>query len=661
MKRVLLALTMVTGFTLGAQTPTPRMSLYEEFTGETCPPCAATNPGLNKILLSPTNATKVIPIKWQVPIPSAPSNTWSLYQTNKTDINWRYRGLAAGGYGYISQNTAATATSSGINSAPQGVMDGQHQWVFGAQSDHPAYISDAVIATAQSYTSAFSIDMKHDWNNASRSAVIVTVNITATAPFTATGPLVFRCVMVERLIQFSVQPGTNGEKVFEDVAIAAFPTLQSGTSMSSNWNTSQTQSFVLTCNVPSYCRKKEEISMVGFIQDDGNRKVAQAARSMAIYDAEAIETTVAPVCTSTFAPVITVKNKGINPITSMTITPYVDGVAGTPTQWTGNLAYNTTGTVALTTLNTPAVTGAHSFSCSISAINGIDFDPSNNNLMVSVPVFDQPSSTQVVEGFVANSFPPAEWTNVNADMGTGFARTTQAGGYWLTSNAVKYDFMNNNNIGDVDELYLPPTGLVGADDPLMNFDYAYARQRNSDNDKLEVKASSDCGQSWTTVWASSGSSLATAPNLAGFTYVPDQNDFPQWQTAQLTLTGMNKATVWVKFVVTNDNGNALYLDNVNLVQPRPTGLSAQNIKGTSLALYPNPASGKVQVRLENASEGITGVRLLNMLGQTVGDSFYQVSASDAVLDLNIEKLSPGLYLVEVQNGGVLSTLRLTVQ
>ena len=71
--------------------------------------------------------------------------------------------------------------------------------------------------------------MQRDWNY-NCSAITVTVNITATAPFhgiASPGKLKFRCVMVERLIQFSVQPGTNGEKNFEDVAIKSFPTLQS--------------------------------------------------------------------------------------------------------------------------------------------------------------------------------------------------------------------------------------------------------------------------------------------------------------------------------------------------------------------------------------------------------------------------------------------------
>ncbi|MBP6756701.1 MAG: hypothetical protein KA210_11185, partial [Bacteroidia bacterium] len=77
----LLALTTI-GF---AQSP--RMSLYEEFTGENCPPCAATNPGLDVKLTA--NSANTIPLKWQVAIPSAPSSLTSLYQQNKTEIDAR--------------------------------------------------------------------------------------------------------------------------------------------------------------------------------------------------------------------------------------------------------------------------------------------------------------------------------------------------------------------------------------------------------------------------------------------------------------------------------------------------------------------------------------------------------------------------------------------
>lgn len=298
MKKNLLTLgLMIAGVVAVAQSP--RMSLYEEFTGETCPPCAATNPGLNLLLLSPTNVTKIIPLKWQVPIPSAPSPTWSLYKTNQAEIDWRYKTVAAGGYGY------------GINSAPSSRIDGQNATVFGAASDHPGNLNNTVINTASSYTSAFTIAMARQWDP-TYSSVTLTVNITASATFTSVGSLIFRLVMTERNIQFATQPGTNGETYFQDVAVKSFPSIQAGTPMASTWSVGQNQTFTINCVLPSYIRDKSEVAFVGFIQDDGNKKVAQAAMAQPAglaNDAKAITANINPVvCSTTLIPTVTVKN-----------------------------------------------------------------------------------------------------------------------------------------------------------------------------------------------------------------------------------------------------------------------------------------------------------------------------------------------------------------
>jgi hypothetical protein len=660
MKKILLSLSVL--FAVGASAQTPRMSLYEEFTGETCPPCAATNPGLNKILLSPVNVTKVIPIKWQVPIPSAPSNTWSLYQTNKNDINWRYRSTAAGGYGYISQNTSATAPSSGINSAPQGVMDGQHQWVFGATSDHPAYISDAVIASAQSNTAAFSIDMKHQWNP-SMSAVIVTVNITASANYTSVGALVFRCVMVERLIQFSIQPGSNGEKVFEDVAISAYPTLQAGTSMVSGWINGQTQSFVLSCTPPTYTRRLDQISMVGFIQDDGTRKVAQATRSKAMYDASVVDIDIAPSCGANFAPSVNVQNLGTENVTSMTLTPYVDGIAGQTTTWTGNLPNGSLTNVVLNSLTSPATSGSHNFSVTITGLNGTDFNPANNTGSVAFPVYTGAAGNPVVEGFTATAFPPTGWTSVNKDAGFTWSRSNQAGGYWIAPfGAVKYDCYSNTEIGDQDELYLPAMDLRGGDAVEMSFDYAYAQKSAANNDKLEVMVSSNCGTTWNTVFSKSGAALSTCSSYtAGGPYIPDQNEFSQWTTVLVQLPGMNQSNVIAKFVMTNDNGNNLYLDNVNLVQHQPSGIAAVSVEEQGFSVYPNPASQTASIKFYSGGSGFVSVKVVSYNGQLIKDLNVPAMVGENQSKLDLSGMSSGLYFVKFDNGTQQFTQKLTVR
>ncbi len=624
---------------LNSFSQTPRMSLYEEFTGETCPPCASANPPLNLLLASPTNTPKIVAIKWQVPIPSAPSNTWSLYQTNKVEIDWRWKSVANGGYGYI----------PAINSAPSGKIDGEAPTVFGAASAHPANLNNNVISTAQSFTSAFSISVSRAWD-ASCSSINLTVSIAATANFNAVGALKFRTVMVENIIDFPTAPGSNGEKHFEDVAIKSFPTLQSGISMASNWIVGQTQTFTLNCPIPSYTRKKEEIAFVGFIQDDGNQRVAQAVRvqkSVLSNDAIALSAKVAATCSSTISPIISVYNNGLNAITALTITPYIDGAIAPTTSWNGNIAPATSATISLNTISSPTNTGSHTFSYNISAMNGTDGNMTNNSTKVSYLVASDFQGSPVSEDFALTNFPPVKWAAVNSNSGPSWTRVTNAGGYNLSTQSTRYDFFNNKVIGDMDELFITPMNLSGTAAPVLSFDYAYAQRDANSNDKLEVMVSNNCGSSWTNVYSSSGYTLATALPMP-MAYLPDVNDISQWQTVTINLNGYNSASVLVKFVVTNDNGNNLYIDNVNLNQTQPVGLIKETKLSNQVSIFPNPTSGNATLKVFSLTSGKSKLILINTMGQIVSSKTIDLFSGNNNILIDTKEFSNGIYSVVLE-------------
>ncbi len=624
---------------LNSFSQTPRLSLYEEFTGETCPPCASANPPLNLLLASPTNTPKIVAIKWQVPIPSAPSNTWSLYQTNKVEIDWRWKSVANGGYGYI----------PAINSAPSGKIDGEAPTVFGAASAHPANLNNNVISTAQSFTSAFSISVSRAWD-ASCSSINLTVSIAATANFNAVGALKFRTVMVENIIDFPTAPGSNGEKHFEDVAIKSFPNLQSGISMASNWIVGQTQTFTLNCPIPSYTRKKEEIAFVGFIQDDGNQRVAQAVRvqkSVLSNDAIALSAKVAATCSSSISPIISVYNNGLNAITALTITPYIDGAIAPTISWNGNIASATSATISLNTISSPTNTGAHTFSYNISAMNGTDQNMTNNSTKVSYLVASDFQGSPVSEDFALTNFPPVKWAAVNSNSGPSWTRVTNAGGYNLSTQSTRYDFFNNKVIGDIDELFITPMNLSGTAAPVLSFDYAYAQRDANSNDKLEVMVSNNCGSSWTNVYSSSGYTLATALPMP-MAYLPDVNDISQWQTVTINLTGYNSASVLVKFVVTNDNGNNLYIDNVNLNQTQPVGLIKETKLSNQVSIFPNPTSGNATLRVFSLTSGKSKLILINTMGQIVSSKTIDLFSGNNNILIDTKEFSNGIYSVVLE-------------
>ena len=87
--------------------------------------------------------------------------------------------------------------------------------------------------------------------------------------------------MTEKKINYATAPVSNGEKEFHWVARKSFPNLANGTAMADSWTIGQTQTFTVVCALPAYIWDKSQVEMVGFIQDDANKKILHARSSHA--------------------------------------------------------------------------------------------------------------------------------------------------------------------------------------------------------------------------------------------------------------------------------------------------------------------------------------------------------------------------------------------
>jgi hypothetical protein len=187
-----------------------RLVLFEEFTGENCGPCAGTNPTIDALMAQASNTVKIQAIKWQVAIPSAPTATWSLYQTYSADPNTR-------------------RTYYSCNSAPFGYMDGLGLQGWGAASNNAAYLTQARINTANAVSTPFVLGMNATWDGTFSNAVVTITVSTPTTGFTANGALKLRVVMVEKQVNFATPPGSNGETQFNFPVRKAYPDITNGT------------------------------------------------------------------------------------------------------------------------------------------------------------------------------------------------------------------------------------------------------------------------------------------------------------------------------------------------------------------------------------------------------------------------------------------------
>jgi hypothetical protein len=651
---------MTAGLMASAQAPV-RMSLFEEFTGENCNPCAATNPGLNVTLAA--NASKVIAIKWQVPIPSAPSATWSLYQTDKPEIDWRMNSTGNGGFGYGFAWTNTDTPTSGVQAAPTGVLDGQHQWTYGAASDHPYYLSASVINSAQAQPTNFSIAMTTSWSPTYTNC-IVNASITAAANFTAMANLKFRLVLVERNVNFPTAPGSNGEKDFVDVVRKSYPTTMSGnlvtsmgTAITNTWTAGQTVTLQISCNIPNYIHDLSQMAFVGFVQDDvtgtAPKPVYQASRTAQPSipnDMKFVSVNVPYACTGSFVPTMVAINNGTNAVTALTITPYIDGAAQPVVTFTNSIAGGASATITLGNYNaTPGL--SHTFSVNISNVSGGDINTANNYGSSSFGVPSNTVNSPVTEPFA--SFPPANWYVYNADAGPGWGAGT-VGGFGASISSAKYNFYSNGNIGDADELNFPAVNTSGINNVGLSFDVAYA-QYSTENDKLEVFMSIDCGNTWTSVYSKQGTTLSTAPATT-LVFTPSA---AQWRTEQISLPAANnQAKVLMKFVATSDYGNNLYVDNVNLGSV--TGIKQNTEAQVSFELYPNPATTNATIKAYSANEQSGTVTIYNTLGQVVKSMNVNLNAGTNDVNVNTADLSAGVYNVVLSTSSNSQVKKLTI-
>jgi hypothetical protein len=643
-----------------------RMSLYEEFTGENCGPCAATNPGLNTLLNA--NASQVIAIKWQVPIPSAPSTTWSLYQTDKPEIDWRWL-AAPSSYGYLCATCQPTANY--IDYAPQGRMDGQELNTFGilgpaGSQNHPGYLTAAAISSAQAQPTPFAITITPTYD-ATYSNATVNIVVASSSTFNAVGALKLRLVLTERAIHFPTAPGSNGEKDFYDAVRKCYVTTpvvvttsmtDFGTVLPSSWIAAQTQTYSIVCAIPSYINDKSQMAFVTFIQDDGNKMVWQAARSaqaVIANDAKMVSYTMPTYsCANSINPSVNILNQGPNAITAMTIVPVIDGVNQTPFLWAGTLASSASTNIALGTY--PASGGAHVVTFNITNVSGGDANTNNNTATGNTALIQTYFAGPVVEPFTNATFPPANWFVVNTDKGASWSRDPSAG--FNQAGASKYDFYDNSVVGDADEMYVTPSNLSGMAAPMLSFDVSYA-QYNAENDQLEVKVSTDCGATWTSIYNKAGTVLKTVPPYSSGAFIPSSNS--QWRNESMPLpaSAANNASVLVKFVATSDFGNNLYVDNVNISQ-NATGIKTQNQEAFSVQLYPNPSIEYTNLDVTTKVAVKASVNVYNAIGQIVIEKSVQLNQGFNNISIDTKSLAAGVYNVVLSSENGNTARKLTV-
>ncbi len=240
----------LTAFTANAQSQ--RLVLVEEFTQASCGPCAAANPSFNALLNN--NAAKCVSIKYQTSWPGV------------DPMNAQYPAAVSARVNYYS-----------CNSVPFAVMDGTA--ITGSNyAGAPSNLTTAKINAEHAIPSSFDMQVSHYLTN-DLDSIYVTAYVSCTQALTATNYLRMHLVLVEKHIDFTTPPGSNGETDFYMVCRRMFPS-QTGTSLPLAWNVGDDTTITMKVPVPSYIYDINQLAVVGFVQDNGTKDVLQAAYSI---------------------------------------------------------------------------------------------------------------------------------------------------------------------------------------------------------------------------------------------------------------------------------------------------------------------------------------------------------------------------------------------
>ncbi len=601
-------LCLAAGTMVSAQAQMQRTILAEEFTQASCAPCASQNPGFHATLTA--NANRIVSIKYQTSWPG----TDPMNAHNPAQVQTR-------------------VTYYGVTGVPNTLMDGLDK------TSPSAGFTNAKINARYAIPSPFEVKVSHRISAANDSVYVRAVYKPLT---TMTAPLKAHIAVVEREINFTTAPGTNGEKNFYSIMKRMLPGDQGTdipvTAVGDSVVVSEAWKFA---NVYSI----NEIGVVSFVQNNTTKEVYQSALSQpkAVVADVAMASIAAAsnlTCGNSVNMTANIKNAGPNPLTSCNIRATTATGIFTDFPWTGNLLTGQSIAVPVTVALPNA--GSLNVELRILAANTGDTKVANDFAALTIVKTAAPTATLPVNNFTATLFPGNGFLiNGNNNDAYNWKRSTV--GYNGNAGSATLNWFNINS-GNQDDMFLPVLNLSNTTTASLSFQVAYA-QYATDNDNLRVRVSLDCGATWDYAFDKAGTDLATvAAQTASFT----PTDSTQWREEIISLDSyIGQPNVLINFNGLSDYGNNLYVDKINL-----SGFVAT--KNADFAkfvnVFPSLTSGNVNanISLEKATD--LTIAITNMLGQTVLRQTYN-NTTGGNYNFNIANEAAGAYFVTVTTEG----------
>jgi len=308
------------------------------------------------------------------------------------------------------------------------------------------------------------------------------------------------------------------------------------------------------------------------------------------------------------------------------------------------------GTPATSTEQNPIVTyntsGLYDVTLTATNSNGNNTKKRNQSINVKEVGAVVAPYTEGIESlsFPANAGGADESWSIEGESTTSWQRVTTSAASGTACIRIRHRFLG---AGDVNSMISPSYDMTEiASGHEIKFKLAYAKRTASDNDKLKVSISRDCGKSWLVRYTKSSSKLVSNGGaLVSGNYEPATGD---WKEEKISLLPFaDDPHLMFKFESISGAGQSLFIDDIN-INGEPVGINNIANEIIDFNVYPNPTDGDTRLNFFLREQGITSISISDLTGKLVGkmDLHLMMKGEHEISITSLtERLTPGAYFV----------------
>ncbi|HTA62354.1 MAG TPA: M43 family zinc metalloprotease [Bacteroidia bacterium] len=271
-------------------------------------------------------------------------------------------------------------------------------------------------------------------------------------------------------------------------------------------------------------------------------------------------------------------------------------------------------------------------------------------------------NTSFTEGFETATVPGTDWSvSHTPSTGVDWAATSSASA--AGSKSIMIDNFANP-AGDTSTLLSPSFNLAAIGSPTLKFKMAYQQKATTNLDKFQIYTSIDCGGTWVSRFARSGTGLqpTTVTGQSTTPFIPSSGQFATYTVNIGSIASSTNAMFrFVFYSSATSQGNNIYLDDINVYN---TTVGIKNIETeVGLEIYPNPSSGNVNIAFGLDERHNISVSVIDMLGrvvETIPSQNYPSGQTNITIGSKAHYQS-GVYFINIDIDGQHISKKIIVQ